>query len=142
METIGERIRRNRVIMKWNQQDLAGRLDVTRANVSQWESGKWPPRHIHIETMAKLFGVSAAHLKDGGPVSPPIDIAQRWAALDAAIQRMDTVVGRLEAVADYAEGLRQTVKDDEPGGDDGRMSRIVARWEAGLEERRVDVGGG
>lgn len=45
----GDRIRSHRKLHQWSQSDLAGRIGVTKAAVSEWENGKSAPRqHIQV----------------------------------------------------------------------------------------------
>lgn len=63
--SISEQIKHLRTDAKMTQAQLAEKLDVTRATVTQWESGWSKPRMGKVEQLAKLFGVSIAELIDG-----------------------------------------------------------------------------
>jgi transcriptional regulator with XRE-family HTH domain len=55
---ISERIASWRRARKLNMSDLARMLDITRAAVSLWESGKTKPSHRNIAKLADAFGIS------------------------------------------------------------------------------------
>lgn len=46
----------------WSQEDLAGKLDVSRQSVSKWESGASVPDIDKILVLGRLFGVSTDYL--------------------------------------------------------------------------------
>ena len=46
----------------WSQEELAGRLGVSRQAVSKWESGASDPSTSNLLALAKLYGVSAEDL--------------------------------------------------------------------------------
>ena len=46
----------------WSQEDLAGKLDVSRQSVSKWESGASVPDIDKILVLSHLFGVSTDYL--------------------------------------------------------------------------------
>jgi transcriptional regulator with XRE-family HTH domain len=54
VETIGDRIRVLREAREWTQDQLAKRLGVSRASVSQWERGE--TKNIKNLTFLKLVG--------------------------------------------------------------------------------------
>jgi transcriptional regulator with XRE-family HTH domain len=44
---IGTKIKRRRQVLRWTQEDLAGRLGVSKSTVANWESGKhFPLRYL------------------------------------------------------------------------------------------------
>ncbi len=65
----------------WSQEELAGRLGVSRQSVSKWESGASTPDLDRIVAMCGLFGLSADEL-----IRPDVDLddALSSAAPDAA----------------------------------------------------------
>lgn len=66
METMGDRIKTLRRSKGWTQQDLADRLSVTRASVSQWERSE--TKDIKNRTFLMLvreLGTSAEYLLFG-----------------------------------------------------------------------------
>ena len=49
-------IRDSRKRMRWSQTRLADHFCVSQATVSQWETGKTPPRDEDWQEMEELFG--------------------------------------------------------------------------------------
>ena len=66
MVGLGERISRLRKERGWSQEELAGRLEVTRQSISKWESGSSVPDLEKILRMGELFGVSTDFLLKEG----------------------------------------------------------------------------
>jgi transcriptional regulator with XRE-family HTH domain len=68
MDTAGQRIRRARENRGWTQQDLADRLGISRASISQWESNLYRPGREAIRALVKVLGKSQDWLLEGvGP---------------------------------------------------------------------------
>ena len=64
--TLGEKILTLRKTRGWSQEDLAGRIGVTRQALSRWESDAAVPDTVNVVQMADLFGVSCDYLlRDG-----------------------------------------------------------------------------
>ena len=64
--TLGEKILTLRKARSWSQEDLAGRIGVTRQALSRWESDAAVPDTVNVVQMADLFGVSCDYLlRDG-----------------------------------------------------------------------------
>ena len=64
--TLGEKILKLRKARGWSQEDLAGRIGVTRQALSRWESDGAVPDTVNVVQMADLFGVSTDYLlRDG-----------------------------------------------------------------------------
>lgn len=55
---IGEKIREQRALNKWTQEQLAGLLNVSRSTVSSWEVGRNYPDLEMIITLSDLLGIS------------------------------------------------------------------------------------
>ena len=62
---IAENIKKFRLSMKMEQQDLADRLHISNKTVSSWECGRTEPKMGMIEAMAEIFGCSKTDLIDG-----------------------------------------------------------------------------
>lgn len=62
MGGIGERLARLRKEKGLSQEELAGRLNVTRQAVSNWERGKTQPDLEMVGKLADLLGTNVAHL--------------------------------------------------------------------------------
>ena len=64
--TLGEKILTLRKAKGWSQEELAGRIGVTRQALSRWESDAAVPDTVNVVQMADLFGVSCDYLlRDG-----------------------------------------------------------------------------
>lgn len=71
---MGERIREMRLQHEWSQTALGTRVGVTKATVSQWESGQI--KDIRLKTVLKLvqvLGTTLQYLVNGPPgaTTPP-----------------------------------------------------------------------
>ncbi len=67
-------IRELREAQGWTQEELAGRLGVTRGAVSTWERGYWMPRPVTQQHLADLLGIGVGEIafgQDGGAMSGP-----------------------------------------------------------------------
>jgi|GEM_PF-6138829 len=62
MVEIGKTLRKFRLNSGLTQQDIADKLDVTRAAVGQWEADKTMPRKGSLEMLADLFGITVSEL--------------------------------------------------------------------------------
>ena len=60
--TLGEKILVLRKARGWSQEELAGRIGVTRQALSRWESDAAVPDTVNVVQMADLFGVSCDYL--------------------------------------------------------------------------------
>jgi DNA-binding XRE family transcriptional regulator len=85
METFGQRIRKYRKSLGLTQEDLAGRINLTREAISKWESGASENIKLdNLMALCKVFSLSAEELitgkkpKDaadpGGGIHPLSDI--------------------------------------------------------------------
>lgn len=61
---ISENIKRLRTEKDWTQEQLAEKVNVTRATVTQWETGWSQPRMGAIQRLAGAFGVSVSEVVD------------------------------------------------------------------------------
>lgn len=50
----------------WSQEELAGRLEISRQSISKWESGASTPELDKIVRLSELFGVTADYLLKEG----------------------------------------------------------------------------
>ena len=62
MMTLGQRIAQYRKAMGISQEELGGRLGMSRQAVSKWETGTADPSTSNLLALAKLFGVPAEEL--------------------------------------------------------------------------------
>ena len=79
MENIAKRLKKLRLEKRLTQDDLAGRLHVTRQAVSNWETGKTQPDIETLTQLAQTFGVSTEYLIYGQePVKDSDAIKRTW----------------------------------------------------------------
>ena len=60
--TLGEKILTLRKARGWSQEELAGRIGVTRQALSRWESNAAMPDTVNVVQLSDLFGVSCDYL--------------------------------------------------------------------------------
>ena len=70
MASVAKHIRRLRTERRMTQEDLAGKLFVTRQTISAWETGKAQPDLETLERIAAALGVEVMELIYGAPQSP------------------------------------------------------------------------
>src|SRR5689334_4284238 len=68
-----DRLRQERILRNWRQQDLADELGTTVLTVQRWERGSYQPSAYFRIKLCALFGKSAEELGlvDGNPSPPP-----------------------------------------------------------------------
>lgn len=69
--TLGQKLLHLRKARGWSQEELAGRLNVSRQAVSRWESDSAKPDADNIVSLCDLFGVTADYLLCRGEPSAP-----------------------------------------------------------------------
>lgn len=62
--SIANNIKRLRTDNNWTQEQLAEKVGVTRATVTQWETGWSQPRMGAVQRLAGAFGVSVSEVVD------------------------------------------------------------------------------
>lgn len=76
MDVVSRNIKSLRLANGWTQEQLADKVGVTRATVTQWETGWSQPRMGKVAKLADVFGVSMSEIvnepHDGGFVSVPL----------------------------------------------------------------------
>lgn len=76
-KSIGESIRQAREAKKMTQDDLAGRIGVTAATISLYESGGRKPELEKIRMIAKVLETSEVYLLGSDVSNADIDVALR-----------------------------------------------------------------
>lgn len=106
MTTLGENIRKFRIIKNMTQLDLAKQLNVSDKTVSSWETGEKIPRMGNIEKIAALFHINKSELIDNNETNRP-----RIPVLGKVVAGypMDAV----ENIIDYEEISEQMAKTGE-----------------------------
>ena len=79
----GEKLQALRKARGWSQEELAGRIHVSRQTLSKWESGGAVPDTENVIALSRLFGVSTDYLllTEGGAASTPMTAApagKKW----------------------------------------------------------------
>ena len=64
---VGERIRQKRKALGLSQEELAERMHVTAALISNYENGKVDIKSSVMRELANILGSSVAYLMDGDP---------------------------------------------------------------------------
>ena len=79
--SFGEKLQALRKARGWSQEELAGRIHVSRQTLSKWESGGAVPDTENVIALSRLFGVSTDYLllTEGGAASGPAAPAgKKW----------------------------------------------------------------
>ncbi|MBQ4581728.1 MAG: helix-turn-helix transcriptional regulator [Oscillospiraceae bacterium] len=85
--TLGEKILALRKARGWSQEELAGRIGVTRQALSRWESDTAVPDTVNVVELSDLFGVSCDYL-----------LREKWTEDRVAVpQRKDSLEQRIVA---------------------------------------------
>jgi len=58
MDTLGSRLRENRIRRGWDQKELASRVGVSHKLISSIETGKSVPSHLLFLRLSEVLGVS------------------------------------------------------------------------------------
>ena len=91
--TLGEKLRQARADAGLTQEQLAGKLMVSRQAITKWETDKGLPDVTNLKAIAALLNVSVDYLLDDGE--------------DACV----TVIRESYDLSIYGKGLRKTRKD-------------------------------
>ena len=62
MQEYARRLRRERELHSWSQEQVAEKMGTTAPNVSRWERGKTIPDTYYRQKLCQLFGKSAEEL--------------------------------------------------------------------------------
>ena len=92
---IGKNIRRLRKQRGMSQEELARELDVSRAAVTQWETGWSKPRMGTIERLSAFFGVSKSEIIDGPSAALPANASPVYSSGEATVPLL--TLGRVHA---------------------------------------------
>ena len=85
--TLGEKIKKARIESGFSQEQLAGKMMVSRQAITKWESGKGLPDISNLKLLAQLLNVSIDYLLDDGSehdisvIRESIDISKYGKAL-------------------------------------------------------------
>ena len=59
---LGEKLQKLRKARGWSQEELAGKIEVSRQAISRWESGETLPDAENLLKLSDLFGVTSDYL--------------------------------------------------------------------------------
>ena len=59
---LGEKLQKLRKARGWSQEELAGKIEVSRQAISRWESGETLPDAANLLKLSDLFGVTSDYL--------------------------------------------------------------------------------
>lgn len=62
MISLGNRIRKSREQAKFTQEQLAERMELSRATISRWELGEIEPNVEHLAELCRILQVSADYI--------------------------------------------------------------------------------
>ncbi|MBR3057402.1 MAG: helix-turn-helix domain-containing protein [Clostridiales bacterium] len=93
-KVLGENIRKYRVLAGLSQDDLASKMRMSRAVLSQWENDQDDPNEEQLARLAKNLGISADMLLADEPLSG----TDRIEKLDSAKGSLGTSAKKLENV--------------------------------------------
>lgn len=132
--TLGRRIRIAREYRKLSQDDLAGRLNVTRVAVSQWENSDTTPKRGRIVVIADTLGVSVAWLYGEGP--DDLDVADAYTRPTAPMADLDRALlsDVMLQVEEEIARLGPVVIPPEQ-----RVQLMMAAYDAAAEQRAMGM---
>lgn len=99
--TLGKMIREKREALGMTQQELAGRLFVSRQTVSRWESGARCPDLIMAKKIAMVLGISLDELIPGEDLASYV--APKESVMDISCVKVMLVGLMLELIAVFLE---------------------------------------
>ena len=107
-QTFGERLKESRRAAKLTQKQVAAKVGMAQATLSQLEGDTYPTSS-YTPRLAHLYGVSARWLADGdGPRSPDTALAERppaeWPFEKVTLQQFESLPRSVKAdIEDYIE---------------------------------------
>ena len=122
---IGDRIRELRKENHLTQDELAGKLDASRVQVNQWESGSRELSNARIIKLAELFGVSCDYLLTGkseneaeGSAKPePEIVKKKFSFADLLSENSINALNSLNDLPDEKKEIYQLVLNGILGSD-------------------------
>ena len=100
MEHFGARFKRFRDVQGWSQEQIGFELNVSKATVSKWESGRAQPRLENLSEIRRLvarYGLSLDYLIDG--IGRPDGADAARCVNEAAAEYPAAVAGNAEEAA-------------------------------------------
>lgn len=148
MASVGRHIRRLRLEQHLTQEELAGRLHVTRQAVSNWERNIAQPDLDTLQAIAAALGVEITQVIYGGPPATASGAARRRWLLSGALAALGALVllylACLLFFSNGAVGTRQSGFRYQPGGAAYRTAvyTLTDSWELeiDLDEPATGIG--
>lgn len=110
MADLADHIQRHRARLRLSQAELAKRVGVRQATVSDWESRKAIPTPANVAAMAEAFGISAEELRGGGTVrvaAPAAEYRARPPELPRQLELLALEFEREMVSADVDAGFKR-----------------------------------
>lgn len=104
MSKFEERLKKAMSLNNMKQIDLANKIGVNRAIISQYLSGKYKPKHDRIYELSKVLNVSPAWLMG---YDVPIDRGNEISPMDF----MHDVLPLIDKITNITEKEKQMMKD-------------------------------
>lgn len=145
MSELVERVKRLRLMRRWDQADVAQRIDLSTAIVSQIERGRLKPSTERVERLAQAFGYSADFLTNEvglSEASRPLLRAYADASKRESDARIATCVTAVECVRLLGlkpiPDLIPSIGDVDPDNNDALEDAAAElRTAAGVDEGAV-----
>lgn len=140
-ESLHGRIRAARIAAGQTQTELARALGITRASISQWESGLTIPTIEHLVRLAQATGrplawfaaeqsADTAHVRD----ALPTELVQQLARLPPALRNV--AQWHIDRLLRYAASMPALLLDGtRPPEDPARLGDWIAELERDMRER-------
>lgn len=126
-------VKRLRKLNHLNQDDLAGKLGVSRATVINWEKGKHQPSSEELSKMSRMFDIGMDVLLDEKDEANPEKAASNKAAM---IPFYDTVaIGGMSILASDAAVSKNNYEMIEPGSFLGKASGALRVYGDSMYEK-------
>ena len=86
-ETLGQRIRAQRIRMGMTQEELAEEMNTTKSMISYYENDHGDMKQSMIAEFAKILGTTVEYLvcgviKESGPDAPSAEMLQLFSSMD------------------------------------------------------------
>lgn len=91
--TFGEKLKQARTTAKLSQEELAGKLCVSRSAIAKWETDKGLPDIQNLKMIARVLNISIDYLLDD---STPLDLCVTRETID---------------ISKYGKGRKKVIKD-------------------------------
>lgn len=110
---LSEKIKQLRTDKKWTQEELAGKIFVSRTAISKWESGRGYPSIDSLKALSAIFGVSIDQLLSNDEL---ITLAENDSKIksqkmqDLVFAALDSMVGLLFFLPFFGQTIGSNVQ--------------------------------